>query len=99
MPNLSRAALEDAMVEVFPDVSPRKEGLESDCPFVVLASSTIHQDGEQRPRYTGVGITVKSTGEERHFYRTGALHFRDLNVQEWECLRSPDVKDCKFWLE
>lgn len=42
-----------------------------------------------RYRYSGVGLTLKpaaatgSSDRRRHFYRTGALHFRDVGEEMW----------------
>jgi hypothetical protein len=69
--------------------------------------------GEEEPeeiRFSGVGITLKPIGKNHHFHRTGALHFRDISVEAWQCLRATycresdsheewdDVKGLKFWL-
>jgi len=112
VPNVA-GTLEDATLEVFPDVKPKFE--DADCLFIVLASSEIRHNSEttaeEEVRYSGVGITLKPTGEKYHFYRTGALHFRDISVKVWECLQATyrresdsqdqwdDVKGLKFWLD
>ena len=108
--------LEDAIFQVFPDVKPKSEGTKDiDCHFIVLASSQVRQHGETTAQgevtYSGVGITLKPTGKNYHFYRTGALHFRDISVEALNCLQATyrkesdsqdqwdKVKGLKFWLD
>lgn len=95
--------------------------------FVVLASSKLNpnsevvsvggahvHDGVEKDityAYSGVGITLKPAERERHFYRTGALHFRGISATMWTRMHttycketaSPDeYKDAeglKFWLD
>jgi len=115
IPSADGTALEDAMFEVFPDVKPKFEGLDVDCLFLVLASSQVRQHSEKMAegevRYSGVGITLKPAGKNHHFYRTGALHFRDVSVKAYGYLQATyrresgsqdqwdEVKGLKFWLD
>jgi hypothetical protein len=108
--------LKDAIFEVFPDVKPKFDGKEDvDCQFIVLASSQVRQHSETAAegevRYSGIGITLQPTREKYHFYRTGALHFRDISVDAFSCLQATyrkerdsqdqwdEVKGLKFWLD
>ena len=119
---------EDGMLEVFPDVKLKFEGLRGEnCYFVVLASSKLNPNnevvsaggahvhgGDEKDityTYSGVGITLKPAERERHFYRTGALHFRGISATMWtrmhttyckETASSDEYKDAeglKFWLD
>jgi hypothetical protein len=95
--------------------------------FVVLASSKLNPNnevvsaggahahgGDEKDityTYSGVGITLKPAERERHFYRTGALHFRGISANMWTRMHttycketaSPDeYKDAEglnFWLD
>src|SRR5215469_11151209 len=116
MPSADGMVLDDAIFEVFPDIKPKLGGMDDiDCLFIVLASSQVRQHietaAEDEVRYSGVGITLEPTGKKYHFYRTGALHFRDISVDAWQCLQLSyrresdsqdqwdEMKGLKFWLD
>ncbi|KAI9708475.1 MAG: hypothetical protein M1820_003936 [Bogoriella megaspora] len=78
--------------EVFPDVKPKTD----QALFLLVLAATEYQ-ADETDFYKGYGIVLQRTDDERHYYRTGALHFENISETTWKWLQNTDL--INFWLD